>query len=150
MLGISRRACRPVNGTFTGESGLSAERVTVDFSHLDGPYLVVAGVFLLLIAAQAWLVNRERGWLGVFVPATYFGILMFLGITGRVSSLADFVFAALGLLGLLAWWISVREARRRSKEELSEFSPSQSATDPGDVSPPSSTGVRRHFLISVA
>ncbi len=121
----------------------------MDFSHLDGTYLLVAAIFLLLLTAQAWLVNRERGWLGFFVPATYFGILMFLGITGRVASLADFVFAALGLLGLLAWWISVREARRRKTEELSELPP-QAAADPGDFSPPSSARVRRHFPLGVA
>lgn len=125
-------------------------RVAVDFSHVDGTYLLVALVFLLLIAAQSWLVNRERGWLGVFVPATYLGLLLFLGISGRVSSLADFVFAALGLLGLLAWWISARETRRRSNEELSESAFSKSAADLGDVSPPSSTGVRRHFLMGAA
>lgn len=122
----------------------------MDFSHLDGTYLMVAVVFLLLIGAQVWLVNRERGWLGVFVPATYLGLLLFLGISGRVASLADFVFAALGLLGLLAWWISAREARRRSIEELSESPFSQSTADPGDVSPPLSTRVRRQCLIGAA
>lgn len=111
----------------------------MDFSHLDGISLLVAVVFLLLIGAQTWLVNREQGWLGVFVPATYFGILMFLGVTGRVSSLSDFVFAAIGLLGLLAWWISVREARRRKTEEQTEL-PLHSAADPGDRFPQRAPG----------
>lgn len=121
----------------------------MDFSHLDGTYLLVAAVFLSLIGAQTWLVNRERGWLGVFVPATYFIILMFLGVTGRISSLSDFVFAALGLLGLLGWWISVRETRRRQIEELSVLPP-QSAADSGDSIPPTRSRVRRDYFLGAA
>ncbi len=121
----------------------------MDFSHLDGTYLLVAVVFLSLVVAQAWLVNRERGWLGIFVPAVYFAILLFLGVTGRVSSLIDFVFAALGLLGLLAWWINVRDTRRQRLEERSQLPP-QTAADPGDLSPPSSTRVRRHAPLKAA
>ncbi len=119
----------------------------MDVSHLDGTYLLVATIFLLLIGAQAWLVNRERGWLGVFVPVIYLAILLFLGVTGRVTSLADFVFSALGLLGLLAWWISVRETRRRKVEERSDLPP-QPAADTGELLPPLYPGVRRHFLFA--
>ncbi len=121
----------------------------MDFQHLDATYPIVAAVFLLLIAAQAWLVNRKRGWLGAFVPAIYFALLMFLGVTDRISSLTDFVFAALGLLGLLAWWISVRDARRRRIEDRTAFPP-QSAANPGDSLPPSSAGARRQLPLIVS
>ncbi len=116
---------------------------------MDWTYLLVAVVFLLLVGAQALLVNRERGWLGAFVPAVYFVLLLVLGATGRLSSLTDFVFAALGLLGLLAWWISARDSRRRAREELTIFPP-QTAADPGDSLPPPSTGVRRHTHMRAA
>lgn len=122
----------------------------MDFSQLDGTDLSVAVVFLLLIAAQAWLVNRERAWLGAFVPATYFGILMFLGVTGRITSLVDFVFAALGLLGLLVWWISARETRRKKTEEFSGFPPLQAAGGTGNPSRRSKAGVRPGVLLRVA
>lgn len=115
----------------------------MDFSHLDGTYLGVAGVFLLLLVAQGWLVGRERGWLGVFVPAAYLGIMMFLGFSGRVSSLADFIFAAVGLLGILAWWITAREARRRRFEEHPESSFFPETDESDDVS--SSPTEMRHF-----
>lgn len=121
---------------------------TIVFSHVDGKYLLVATVFLLLLAAQSWLVNRERGWLGVFVPATYLGLLLFLGVTGRVSSLPDFVFAALGLLGLLAWWMSARETWRQKNEKRPEL-PAEQA-DPGDLSPPTSTRARRRSTLEAA
>lgn len=88
----------------------------MDLSRFDGTYLAVAFVLILLLVLQNWLINRQRAWFGVFVPLAYVGLLVFLGATGRVISLTDFVFAALGLLGLLAWWASAHESRRQKSE----------------------------------
>lgn len=122
----------------------------MDLSSFDGTYLVAAAVILLLLVLQGLLINRERGWLGVFVPAAYLGVLVFLGATGRVSSLADFVFAAFGLLGLVAWWASAREARRHNSREgdVPPFAPWTAANSSASFPPPG-TGVRRHFHLGI-
>ena len=122
----------------------------MDFSRFDGTYLVMAGVMLLLLCAQSLLVNRRRAWLGIFVPAAYVGILMYLGVTGRVYSLADFVVAALGLLGLVAWWASARESRREtSLEDQRLVITPWTAADSDVPFPPPGTGVRRHSQVRV-
>lgn len=89
----------------------------MDLSQFDGAYLMLALVLILLLVAQNWLINRERAWLGIFVPTAYISLLVYLGAIGRVISLTDFVVAALGLLGLVAWWASAREARRQESEK---------------------------------
>ncbi|MEO7588560.1 MAG: hypothetical protein ABIS84_11105 [Arachnia sp.] len=122
----------------------------MDFSRFDGTYLAIAGVMLLLLGIQSVLVNRRRAWLGIFVPAAYLGILVYLGVTGRVSSLTDFVVAALGLLGLVAWWASARESRReKSQEDQRLVITTWTAADSGVSFPPPGTGVRRHSQVRV-
>ncbi len=116
----------------------------MDFSHFDGSYPMVALVLLLLLVAQNWLIKRERAWLGVIVPAAYIGLLVCLAVVGRVESLADFVFAALGLFGLVAWWASSREARRQPSEEDQRLVVNPwTAADSSVSFPPPGTGVRR-------
>ncbi|RMB59742.1 hypothetical protein [Tessaracoccus antarcticus] len=122
----------------------------MDFSRFDGTYLAIAGVMLMLLGVQSLMVTRRRAWLGVFVPAVYVGILVYLGATGRVSSLADFVVSALGLLGLVAWWASARESRsQKSEEDQHLVITSWTAADSGVSFPPPGTGVRRHSHVRV-
>lgn len=98
---------------------------------------------LLLLILQNWLIHRKRAWLGIVVPVLYITLLVALAATGRLLSLSDFVFSAFGLLGLLAWWLSVRELRRQEAEDLENFPP-QTAATPGDLFPPANSGVRRY------
>ncbi len=116
----------------------------MDLSQFDVSYPLVAGVLILLLVAQNWLINRDRAWLGVLVPAAYIGLLLYLAAIGRVESLTDFVFAALGFLGLVAWWASSREARRQQSEKDQRlfFTP-WTAADSSVSFPPPGTGVRR-------
>ena len=122
----------------------------MDLSQFDGTYLGFAGVLILLLVAQNWLIKREHAWLGVFVPAAYIGLLVYLGVAGKVVSLADFVFAAVGLLGLVAWWASAREARQRESEEDQRLVITPwTAADSSVSFPPPGTGVRRHTHLRV-
>ncbi len=116
----------------------------VDFSKFDSSYPMVAAVMILLLVVQNWLINRRRGWLGIIVPAVFVGILVYLAVIGRVESLTDFVFAALGLFGLVAWWASAREARRQQSEEDQRLVLNPwTAADSSVSFPPPGTGVRR-------
>ncbi len=122
----------------------------MDLSKLDGSYPMVAAVLILLLVAQNWLINRQRGWLGIIVPAAYIGLLVYLAVIGRVESLTDFVFAALGLFGLVAWWASSREARRQQSERDQRlFLTPWTAADSSVSFPPPGTGVRRHSQLRV-
>lgn len=109
----------------------------MDFSTFDATYLIVALVMLLVLVLQGWLISRERAWLGVFVPAAYLAVLVYLGATDHVTSLGDFVFAAFGLLGLIAWWASAREARRHppTDDEPLHFAPLTAADFSGSFPP---------------
>ncbi len=116
----------------------------MDFSHLDGAYPLIAIIFILLLVAQNWLINRQRAWLGIFVPTIYIGLLLLLALTGTLVTLTDFVVAALGLFGLITWWASAREVRRQKSEEDERLVITPwTAADSSVSFPPPGTGVRR-------
>ena len=141
-VGCSRRV--PVS------PALLVGRYAVDFSKFDGSYPLVAVVLILLLVAQNWLINRRWGWLGAIVPSIYIGLLVYLAVLGRVETLTDFVFAALGLFGLVAWWASSREARRQQSEEDQRLVVNPwTAADSSVSFPPPGTGVRRHTQLRV-
>lgn len=78
---------------------------------LDGPYLVIASALIVVLLLHGWLIKRRTPWLGALVPVCYVGLVGFLAASGRLPSVIDYIFAALGLLGLLLWWSSVRRTR---------------------------------------
>ncbi|MDO5735537.1 MAG: hypothetical protein Q4P15_03590 [Propionibacteriaceae bacterium] len=122
----------------------------MDFSNFDAANLAVGLALVILLVVQNWLLKRERAWLGVFVPAVYVGLLMYLGLVGRVMSLSDFVFAALGLLGLVAWWASAREARQQKiDDDQGAGRTPWTAVDSSVSFPPSGTGVHRHSQLRI-
>jgi hypothetical protein len=75
-------------------------------------YLLVALGVAAVLVIQAWLVRRRRAWPGGIVPAGYVLLVGYLAVTGSLSQLVDWGFAALGMGFLLAWWLG---ARRRAK-----------------------------------
>lgn len=113
----------------------------MDFSSFDTTYLILVAVMVLLLVLQGWLIKRPQAWLGIFVPTVYIGLLVYLAATVRVLTLTDFVFAALGLFGLVAWWASAREARRQQSETDQRFGNTpMTATDFRVSFPPSGHG----------
>ena len=122
----------------------------MDLAGFDGTYLSLAFVLILMLALQNWLIKQRQAWLGVLVPGAYTGLLVYLGVTGRVMSLVDFIFSALGLLCLVAWWVSAREVRRQESEKDLRFvfAPLTAADFSNSFPPPPSTEVRRVFKSS--
>lgn len=118
----------------------------MNFASFDGGYLLVAAGMVLLLATQSWLISRRRAWLAFIVPVVYLLITVSLGVMGRLSSLSDFVVAALGLVGLVAWWTNSRGSKRKSFQEGQRLDITPlTAVDSRVSFPPPGTGVHRHY-----
>ena len=86
-------------------------------SRFDATYLLIALGLGAVLLVQAWLIRRRPAWPGGIVPVGYLGLLAYLAATGRLAQLVDWVFAALGLLALLAWWAGARRQRVEETED---------------------------------
>jgi hypothetical protein len=77
------------------------DRLTLD-------YLLVALGVVAVLVLQAWLIRRRQAWPGGIVPAGYVILVGYLAVTGGLTQLVDWGFAALGLVLLLTWWAGAR------------------------------------------
>lgn len=83
------------------------DRLTLD-------YLLVALGVVAVLVVQAWLIRRRQAWPGGIVPVGYVVLIGYLAVTGGLTQLVDWGFAALGLVLLLTWWAG---ARRRVADD---------------------------------
>ncbi|MGV8844866.1 hypothetical protein [Tessaracoccus sp.] len=90
--------------------------------------------------------KQSPRWLGSVVPTVYLGLLLYFAVTGTVLELTDLLFASLGFVGLIGWWVSARSTKRAEvDEDRSLMLTPMTAVDSRVSFPPPGTGVHRHY-----
>lgn len=83
---------------------------------IDVPYLLIGAGLVVVLLVHGWLIKRRTAWLGAIVPTLYLGLIGYIAVTGRLTSVIDYLFAAFGLIGLLLWWSSSRRTAQADRK----------------------------------
>ena len=118
----------------------------MDFAHLSGTYPLLALTLILVLAGQSWMIKRHHFWWGAVIPSLSAVLIAGLAIAGGVLTITDFLFASLGLVGLVGWWIGARRSTRPNADDDSPLIIPLTAADSSVSFPPPGTGVRRQIF----